>query len=149
MEGTERKSECFIWNSKSNIQNLLPPEAAVVSFSTCFVAGNKCLRMFRVILLFTKGLLRDTRLRRNVMLWVMMAAMAMVFIGSWLMSGDWARRHVWFLFTYWAVCAWLTITGLLLAVFDILIIRATARAMRRRIEEDIAHIDAKTKGGRK
>ncbi len=102
--------------------------------------------MFRVILLFTKGLLRDTRLRRNVMLWVMMAAMVMLFLGSWLLSDEWARKHVGLYFLYWAVCGWLTLTGLLLAVFDMLVIRATARAMRRRIEEDIAHIEAKTKG---
>ncbi len=102
--------------------------------------------MFRAIILLTKGILRDTRLRRNLMLWVMLAAMVMLFLGSWLMSDSWARRHFWLYFAYWAVCAWLTIAGLLLAVFDILIIRAMARAMKRRIEADIAHIDAKTKG---
>ena len=105
--------------------------------------------MFRAVILLTKGILRDTRLRRNLMLWLMLTAMVMVFLGSWLLSGDWGRRHVWFLFGYWIVCAWLTIAGMLLAVFDVLIIRAAARAMRRRIEEDIAHIDAKTKGGQK
>ena len=106
-------------------------------------------RMFRVILLFTKGILRDTRLRRNVMLWVMMVAMVMLVLGSWLMSDAWARKHVGIYFLYWAVCGWITLTGLLLAVFDMLVIRAAARAMRRRIEEDIAHIDAKTKGEQK
>ena len=121
----------------------------MVSFSTCRAAGNKCLRMFRAILLFTKGVLRDTRLRRNVMLWVMAAALVMLFLGSWLMSDAWARQHVGIYFLYWAVCGWLTLTGLLLAVFDMLVIRATARAMRRRIEQDIAHIDAKTKGEQK
>jgi hypothetical protein len=79
------------------------------------------------------------------MMGLMLAAMLMVFFGSWLLSGEWVRHHVWLCFAYWAVCAWLTIAGMLLAVFDILIIRATARAMRRRLEEDIAHIDAKTK----
>ena len=104
--------------------------------------------MFRSIILLTKGILRDTRLRRNLMLWLMLAAMVMLFLGSWLMSDVWARKHVWLYFAYWAACAWLTIAGLLLAVFDMLIIRAAARAMRRRIEADIAHIDAKTKGER-
>ncbi len=104
--------------------------------------------MFRGIILLTKGLLRDTRLRRNMMLWVMMTALVMLFLGSWLMSDEWARRHVALYFLYWAVCGWLTVGGLLLAVFDMLVIRSAARAMRRRIEEDIAHIDAKTKGER-
>ena len=101
--------------------------------------------MFRAIILLTKGILRNTRLRRNIMMWIMLAAMVMLFLGSWLIPDAWARKHVWLYFLYWAVCTWLTIAGLLLAVFDILIIRAAARAMQRRIEADIAHIDAKTK----
>jgi hypothetical protein len=112
--------------------------------------------MFRAIILLTKGILRNTRLRRNIMMWIMLAAMLMLFLGSWLIPDAWARKHVWLYFLYWAVCTWLTIAGLLLAVFDILIIRAAARAMQRRIEQDIAHIDAqsaqsdaKTKGERK
>jgi hypothetical protein len=101
--------------------------------------------MFRAILLFTKGLLRDTRLRRNVMLWVMLTALVMLFLGAWLMTDEWARKHFAIYFLYWAACAWLTLTGILLAVFDMLIIRAAAKAMRRRIEEDTARIVAKTK----
>ena len=107
------------------------------------------MRVFRAIILFSKAVLRDTRLRRNVMLWVMAAALAMLFLGSWLLPDEWARRHWILFFCYWAFCAWLTLTAVLLAIFDMLIIRATARAMRRRIEEDIAHIDAKTKGEQK
>jgi hypothetical protein len=107
------------------------------------------LAMLRAILLLSKGVLRDTRLRRNVMLWVMVAAMVMLFLGAWLMSDDWARKHVFLYFAYWAACGWLTLTGLLLAMFDMLVIRAAAKAMRRRIEQDIAHIDAKTKEGQK
>ena len=105
--------------------------------------------MFRTILLLSKGVLRDTRLRRNVMLWVMGTALVMLFLGSWLMSDDWARKHFALFFLYWAACGWLTLTGVLLAVFDMLMIRAAGKAMRRRIETDIAHIDAKTKGEQK
>lgn len=104
--------------------------------------------VFRTIILLSKGILRDTRLRRNVMLWLMAAALVMLFLGSWLMSDDWARRHYVLYFLYWAFCLWITLTAVLLAVFDMLIIRATARAMRRQIERDIAHIDEKTKGER-
>jgi hypothetical protein len=102
--------------------------------------------MFRLVILLTKGVLRDTRLRRNLMLWLMLVAMVMLFLGSWLMSDDWARRHFWLYFVYWAACGWITLAGVLLAIFDILIIRRTARAMRIRLEREIAQIDAKTKG---
>ena len=105
--------------------------------------------MFRSIILLTKGILRDTRLRRNLMLWVMLVAMVMLFLGWVLIPNEWAHRHYVMYFAYWAVCLWLTIAGMLLAVFDMLIIRAAGRAMRRRIEQDIAHIDAKTKGEQK
>ncbi len=102
-------------------------------------------RMFRLIMLLTKGVLRDTRLRRNVMMWVMLAAMLMLFLGSWLIADEWARQHPWLYLFYWLACAWLTLTGVMLALFDILIIRATARIMRRKLEQDIAHIDEQTK----
>lgn len=105
--------------------------------------------MFRAVILLTKGILRDTRLRRNLMMWLMLTAMVMIFLGSWLISDEWIRRHLRLYFAYWAVCAWLTIAGMLLAVFDILIIRAAGKAMRRRIEEDIANIESKTKGEQK
>ena len=67
--------------------------------------------MFRVIILLSKAVLRDTRLRRNVMLWVMGAAVVMLFLGSWLLSNEWAHRHWLLYFLYWAFCGWLTITG--------------------------------------
>jgi len=105
--------------------------------------------VFRLVILFTKGILRDSRMRRAAMLWLMGSAVVMMFLGSWLLSDHWAHEHFALYFLYWAACAWLTVAGLLLAVFDILIIRATARAVRRRIEEDIAHIDAKSKGEQK
>ena len=105
--------------------------------------------MFRSIILLTKGILRDTRLRRNLMLWVMLVAMVMLFLGWVLIPNEWAHRHYVMYFAYWAVCLWLTIAGMLLAVFDMLIIRAAGQAMRRRIEQDIAHIETKTKGEQK
>ncbi|MDQ6861551.1 MAG: hypothetical protein M3032_10420 [Verrucomicrobiota bacterium] len=41
------------------------------------------------------------------------------------------REHpVWFI-SYWLACAWLTISMLLLAVFDLLLVRAQARAARK------------------
>ena len=104
--------------------------------------------MFRVIILLCKGILRDTRMRRNVMMWLMLAAMVMLFLGELCFSHEWARQHWLLYFGYWAFCAWVTLAAVLLAIFDILIIRATARAMRRRIEQDIANIDARTKGER-
>jgi hypothetical protein len=43
---------------------------------------------------------------------------------------------VWFVF-YWGACAWLTLVSLLLAVFDLLMIRAKARAERRALRAQV------------
>ena len=102
--------------------------------------------MLRLITLLSKGVLRDTRMRRNVMLWIMMAAMVMLFLGSWLLTDDWARKHIWLYVAYWVVCGWLTLTGVLLAVFDILVIRAAERAMRRKLEQEIARTESEGGG---
>ena len=37
---------------------------------------------------------------------------------------------------YWVACVWLTVAGMLLAVLDMLVIRAAARATRRRMERE-------------
>lgn len=93
--------------------------------------------MFRAILLLTKGIIRDQRFRRSMMFWLMMAAMGMVFLGSWLLSDRWAREHPWLYFFYWFACAWLTITCILLALLDILAVRAAQRAARRMLEKQL------------
>ena len=94
--------------------------------------------MIRLTLLLAKGIIRDMRMRRNVMLWIMAAALVMLFLGSWLLSDEWARRHPWLFMAYWAACGWLTLTGVGLALLDMLVIRTAARAMRTRMEREIA-----------
>ena len=94
--------------------------------------------MLRLVILFSKGILRDQRTRRIAMLWLMGIAVVMLFLGSWLLSDGWARAHPWLYFLYWAACGWLTLTGVLLALLDILLIRAAARATRRHLEQQFA-----------
>ena len=93
--------------------------------------------MFRTILLLTKGIIRDQRLRRLMMFWIMIVALVMLFLGSWLLSDRWGREHPWLYLGFWFVCAWLTLTGMLLALLDILVLRATQRAARRVLEKQI------------
>lgn len=71
------------------------------------------------------------------MFYLMVVALVMLFVGWVFISETWARAHVWLYFGYWAVCAWFTLAAMLLAVFDMLIIRASARVRRRRLEEEI------------
>ena len=69
------------------------------------------------------------------MFWVMLVALAQIFVGTVLMSDRWARENPWLFIIYWFVCVWFTLTGMLLALLDMLILRATHRIQRRKIEE--------------
>ena len=91
--------------------------------------------MLRTILLLTKGIIRDQRARRSMMFWIMLVALVMLFLGSWLLTDRWAREHPWLYLFYWLVCSWLTLTGVLLALLDILALRAAQRAARRVLEK--------------
>lgn len=93
--------------------------------------------MLKLIALISKGILRDTKARRKFMFWVMLAAMGMLFCGSALLSDRWARDNPWLYIGYWFICGWLTLTGMVLALFDILLVRATHRALRRKLEKQV------------
>jgi len=107
---------------------------------------NQIRPMLRLTLLLSKGILRDTKLRRNVMLWLMAAALVMLLLGSLLLSDEWAREHPWLYVGFWAACGWLTLTGVLLSLLDILVIRAAARLVRQRMEHEIARVEREGEG---
>ena len=75
------------------------------------------------------------------MFWLIMAAMIMLFAGWVFMSEQWLHEHPWLYIFYWLVCIWLTLAGMLLALLDMLIIRATHRIARRKIEAEILKKD--------
>lgn len=92
--------------------------------------------MLKLVLQLTKGIIRDQKARRIAMFYIMLAALVMLFLGSLFLSDRWARAHIWLFIGYWLVCAWLTLSAMLLAVLDVLIIRAATRAHRRKIEAE-------------
>lgn len=94
--------------------------------------------MIRITVLLSKAIIRDPVLRRKCMFVLIGAAVLMLFLGSILLSDHWARKHPILYLCYWLGCAWLTVTGVLLALLDILVIRAAARATRRRLERELA-----------
>lgn len=75
-------------------------------------------------------------MRRSLMFYTALAATLMVFGGSVLIAG-FLRDHPLVFLVFWAVCAWLTIASVLLAVFDILVLRAAARAERKKLQREI------------
>lgn len=101
--------------------------------------------VYKVILLLTKGIIRDQVARRKMMFWIMLVALVMLFAGSVFIPDQWARQHPWTTIAYWGVCALLTFTGMLLALLDILLIRAMHRAARRAMERGLLGEEPKDK----
>jgi hypothetical protein len=82
----------------------------------------------------TRGLLRDQRSRRTAMAVSLVGALALLIAGLTILR-PWLdpHEHPWRFILYWLACAWETILMLLLAVLDLLLVRAQARAARKAI----------------
>ena len=90
--------------------------------------------VLKLILQISKGLIRDARVRRTLMFYGVLLAIVLLFIGAVLIDA-WLRERPLLFVLYWAGCAWLTLLSVLLAFFDMLLLRATARRERKRLEE--------------
>ena len=87
----------------------------------------------------TRGLLRDQKLRRVMMAITVAIAVIMLVTGltifrSWLHP----HEHPWRFVLFWFACAWQTVLAILLALFDLLLARAEARAARKAFREQVA-----------
>ncbi len=87
----------------------------------------------------TRGLIREAGTRRKIMMVAIFAALLLMVAGSTFL-GDALnpREHATAFVIFWIACAWLTVLSILLAVFDLLIVRRQARAEQRRVREDVA-----------
>jgi hypothetical protein len=91
----------------------------------------------RFIIQVTQGLVRDERTRRTTMAIVIVVAVVMVAVGltglrSWLEPKEHTGRFI----LFWFACAWVTLTGSLLALLDLLMVRAKARRARKVLREE-------------
>lgn len=103
----------------------------------------KSLRMLPFVTHATRGVVRDQRTRRRAMLFVIALAAVMVVSGStFLQSWLNPREHLLWFILFWLACAWVTATALLLALFDMLVVRAQARKAERELRERIAGVAA-------
>ena len=88
----------------------------------------------------TRGLVRDQTMRRKAMFCTVIVAVVMLFCGATFLAPllDPKTRPGWFIL-YWLACAWVTVTVVLLAIFDLLLVRVQTRdekrALARKIEE--------------
>ena len=85
-----------------------------------------------------RGIIRDPRTRRFGMAVLLSAAVLLIILGSTVLE-EWLAEHghlLWFIL-FWMACGWLTVTALLLALFDILMIRGQARQAQRAFRDEL------------
>jgi hypothetical protein len=87
----------------------------------------------------TRGLLRDQRSRRKTMAISLLIAVLMLVAGlTFLRPSLDPHEHPWRFILFWFACAWETVLVLLLALLDMLLIRAQARAARKLFREEFS-----------
>jgi uncharacterized membrane protein len=86
----------------------------------------------------TRGVIRDQRTRRKAMVVLLALAVLMLLAGfTVFQSALNPRDHPWFVILFWIVCVWFTFTALLLALFDLLIVRWETRRAQRALREKL------------
>ncbi|MEY2564211.1 MAG: hypothetical protein QOH88_2404 [Verrucomicrobiota bacterium] len=100
---------------------------------------EKKLRLGSFAIHATRGLLRDQSSRRKTMGFCVVVALLMLVAGltilrPWLNPHEHAARFIF----YWLACAWETLLVFLLALLDVLTIRAQARDARKALREQFA-----------
>jgi hypothetical protein len=85
-----------------------------------------------------RGIIRDQRTRRIAMAVLLSIAVVLIVLGSTLLE-EWLaeRGHLLWFILFWMMCGWLTVTALLLAVFDVLMLRVQARQARKAFRDEL------------
>jgi len=103
---------------------------------------EKRLRVVPFTVHATRGLIRDERIRRWTMAILLLVALGMMAIGlSGLQPWLEPREHPARFLLFWAICGWFTLTALLLALLDLLMLRARNRQARRAMREELEKPD--------
>lgn len=86
----------------------------------------------------TRGVIRDHNTRRKAMLFLLALALLLLISGfTFLQPTLNPREHPWRVIFFWIVCIWLTFTAMLLALFDLLVLRLQARRTERALREKL------------
>jgi MFS family permease len=100
---------------------------------------KKSLQMAPFAIQVTRGLLRDERSRRKTMGISLLIVVVMLIAGLTVLR-PWLNphEHPWRFIFFWFACAWEIILVLLLALLDLLLLRAQGRDARRALQEEVS-----------
>src|SRR5438034_10714034 len=99
---------------------------------------EKRLRTTSFVVHATRGVIRDQTTRRKAMLFLLVLALLLLISGfTFLQPALNPQEHPWRVIFFWIVCIWLTFTALLLALFDLLVLRLQARRSERALREKL------------
>lgn len=105
---------------------------------------EKQLRAVSFVIHATRGVIRDQKVRRKTMLILIVLALLFLFAGSTFLQAPLnPREHPLGFLLFWMCCGWLTLTAILLALFDVLMVKLESRRERRALREGL-----KTEGSR-
>jgi heme/copper-type cytochrome/quinol oxidase subunit 2 len=101
-------------------------------------SNEKPLRTISFVIHATRGLIRDHVIRRKTMFVLLVIALVLLFAGATFLQGVInPREHPFWFILFWLVCSWLTVTAMLLAIFDLLMVRLEARRAQRQLRENL------------
>ncbi len=90
-----------------------------------------------VVIAWTRAIAGSQASRRRALFHLTLVACAAVFCGA-AIFGRFLENHPWLFVVYWLGVAWLTLTIVLLAVYDALAVLAEGRRARRELERRMA-----------
>lgn len=103
---------------------------------------EKPLRTVSFVVHATRGVIRDPKVRRKAMFVLIGVSLLLLLAGSTFLQAPLnPREHPLGFLLFWIICGWLTFTAVLLAIFDMLMVRLESRRERRAVRENL-----KTKG---
>src|SRR5207302_10003756 len=100
---------------------------------------EKPLRTTSFVFQASRWAIRDRKTRRKTMLVLLVLALLFLFSGAtFLQSALDPREHAGRFILFWAICAWLTLAAIVLAVFYLLIVKLDGRQDEKTLREKFA-----------
>jgi protein-S-isoprenylcysteine O-methyltransferase Ste14 len=99
---------------------------------------NKRLQWISFVTQVARGAIREQKTRRKAMFGSLLVALALLIAGSTILQPLLnPREHPGWFIVFWLVCAWITILAMLLALFDLLMLRLQRRAGQKILQEQL------------